>query len=318
MERAKLNQVVTSERFIMFSKALIEDDYYKKMKTESKLAYSLLRNRFNLSISNEWIDSKGDVYLYYPNEKLAEDLNVGKDKVIRIKRELHAFGLLEEERQGFNKPNRIYVGNLEVRKVTEKSFDISDTKVVSKCDFRKSQNANTGSRKTRLQEVANYDTNNTELSKTELSKTEFSNTETNSLDEDEINNIKCSNDSQQPLVVIGQMIQNNPALRVVVQTLIPDLLLNEPEQAQTVVTALDRGYQFLTSELEKNNSVLALQKQLQGDDSIKLFLTKIGGQQLEYMRNHLVDINQYGNYFANGLENRLKIAITTSQSASGF
>lgn len=44
MERTKLNQVVTSERFIMFSKALIEDDYYKKMKPESKLAYSLLRN----------------------------------------------------------------------------------------------------------------------------------------------------------------------------------------------------------------------------------------------------------------------------------
>lgn len=313
MERTKLNQVVTSERFIMFSKALIEDDYYKKMKPESKLAYSLLRNRFNLSISNEWIDSKGDVYLYYPNEKLAKDLNVGKDKVIRIKKELHEFGLLEEERQGFNKPNRIYVGNLEVRKVTENSWDISDTKVVAKCDFRKSQNANTGSRKTRLQEVANYDTSNTELS-----KTEFSNTETDSLDEDETNNIKSSNNSQQPLVVIGNTIQNNPALRVVVQTLIPDLLLNEPEQAQTVVTALDRGYKFLTSELEKNNSFLALQKQLQGDDSIKLFLTKIGGKQLEYMRGHLVDISQYGNYFANGLENRLKIAITTSQSVSGF
>ncbi|MCJ2158954.1 replication initiator protein A [Leuconostoc mesenteroides] len=313
MERTKLNQVVTSERFIMFSKALIEDDYYKKMKPESKLTYSLLRNRFNLSISNEWIDSKGDVYLYYPNEKLAEDLNVGKDKVIRIKKELHEFGLLEEERQGFNNPNRIYVGNLEVRKVTENNLDISDTKVVAKCDFRKSQNANTRNRKTRLQEVANYDTNNTDLS-----KTEFSNTETDSLDEDETNNIKSSNDSQQTLVVIGNTIQNNPALRVVVQTLIPDLLLNEPEQAQVVVTALDQSYKFLTSELEKNNSVLTLQKQLQGDDSIKLFLLKIGGKQLEYMRDHLVGINQYGNYFAKGLENRLKIAVTTNQSVSRF
>ncbi|MBZ6015992.1 replication initiator protein A [Leuconostoc gelidum] len=315
MERTKLNQVVTSERFIMFSKALIEDDYYKKMKPESKLAYSLLRNRFNLSISNEWIDSKGDVYLYYPNEKLAKDLNVGKDKVIRIKKELHEFGLLEEERQGFNKPNRIYVGNLEVRKVKENTLDISDTKVVAKCDFRKSQNATTGSRKTRLQEVANYDTSNTELS-----KTEFSNTETNSLDEDEdkTNNNKSSNNSQQPLVVIGQIIQKNPALRVVVQTLIPDLLLNEPEQAQTVVAALDQGYKFLITELETGNTVLALQKQLQGDDSVKLFLLKIGGKQLEYMRDHLVDISQYGNYFSKGLENRLKIAVTTSQSASGF
>lgn len=202
---------------------------------------------------------------------------------------------------------------MEVRKVTENNLDISDTKVVAKYDFRKSQNANTGSRKTRLQEVANYDTNNTELS-----KTEFSNTETNSLYEDEKNNIKISNNSQQPLVVIGKTIQNNPALRVVVQTLIPDLLLNEPDQAQTVVRALDQGYQFLITELEKGNTVLALQQQLQGDDSIKLFLSKIGGQQLEYMSNHLVDISQYGNYFAKGLENRLKIAVTTSQSATGF
>lgn len=144
------------------------------------------------------------------------------------------------------------------------------------------------------------------------------NTETDFLDEDEKNNIKSSNNSQQPLVVIGKTIQNNPALRVVVQTLIPDLLLNEPGQAQVVVTALNRGYKFLTSELEKNNSVLALQKQLQGDDSIKLFLLKIGGKQLEYMRYHLVGINQYGNYFAKGLENRLKIAVTTNQSVSRF
>lgn len=314
MERTKLNQVVTSERFIMFSKALIEDDYYKKMKTESKLAYSLLRNRFNLSISNEWIDSKGDVYLYYPNEKLAEDLNVGKDKVIRIKRELHEYGLLEEERQGFNKPNRIYVGNLEVRKVTEKSLDISDTKVVAKCDFRKSQNANTGSRKTRLQEVANYDTNNTELS-----KTEFSNTETNSFDEDEVNNNNNNSKKfQQSFIAIGKIIQTNPELRSVVQSLIPDLLLNEPQQAEIVVWALDRGYHFLITELEKGNSVLTLQKQLQGEVAIKKLLLNTGFKQVDHMRDHLIDINQYGNYFASGLENRLKIAVTTSQSISGF
>ncbi|MFT8991751.1 MAG: replication initiator protein A [Leuconostoc mesenteroides] len=313
MERTKLNQVVTSERFIMFSKALIEDDYYKKMKTESKLAYSLLRNRFNLSISNEWIDSKGDVYLYYPNEKLAEDLNVGKDKVIRIKRELHEYGLLEEERQGFNKPNRIYVGNLEVRKVTEKSLDISDTKEVSKCDFRKSQNANTGSRKTRLQEVANYDTNNTELS-----KTEFSNTETNSFDEDEVNNNNNSKKFQQSFITIGKIIQTNLELRSVVQSLIPDLLLNEPQQAEIVVRALDRGYHFLITELEKGNSVLTLQKQLQGEVAIKKLLLNTGFKQVDHMRDHLIDINQYGNYFASGLENRLKIAVTTSQSVSGF
>lgn len=313
MQRISLNQVQTSEQFFMVPKALFVAEPYQQMRIESKMAYSILKERFKLSIKHKWIDESGNVYLYYPNDKLAKMLGVGKDKVIRIKKELQQYGLLEEERQGFNKPNRIYVGNLEIKDVTEKADDTSSIKVVAKCDFRKSQNANTGSRKTRLQEVANYDTSNTELSNTELI-----NTETDSLDEDETNNIKSSNNFQQPLVVIGKTIQNNPALRVVVQTLIPDLLLNEPEQAQTVVTALDRGYKFLTSELEKDNSVLALQKQLQGDDSIKLFLLKIGGKQLEYMRDHLVDISQYGNYFAKGLENRLKVAVTTSQSVSGL
>ncbi|MDG9733588.1 replication initiator protein A [Leuconostoc pseudomesenteroides] len=96
MERISLKQVETSERFYRVPKALLLNPFYKCLKPEAKLAYSLLRNRFNLSISNEWIDSKGDVYLYYPNEKLAHDLNVGKDKVIRIKKELHEYGLLEE------------------------------------------------------------------------------------------------------------------------------------------------------------------------------------------------------------------------------
>lgn len=315
MERTKLNQVVTSERFIMFSKALIEDDYYKKMKPESKLAYSLLRNRFNLSISNEWIDSKGDVYLYYPNEKLAEDLNVGKDKVIRIKKELHEFGLLEEERQGFNKPNRIYVGNLEVRKVTENNLDVSDPKVVAKCDFRKSQNANTGSRKTRLQEVANYDTNNTELSKTELS-----NTETNSLDadEDKTNNIKSSNNSQQSIIAIGKIIQNNPELRNVVHATIPDLLVSDPVQAQIVVKSLADSLLFLQEELCNGNTLLQTQTLINGEERLIYLLEENAKKQLVYMNQHLIDNLQFGVYFARGLADRLRTAITTNKYAMGY
>lgn len=132
------------------------------------------------------------------------------------------------------------------------------------------------------------------------------------------NNNNTSNASQQAFIAIGKIIQNNHDLRNIVQRIILDLLLNEPQQAEIVVNALDSGYKYLAAELEKDNSVLTLQKQLQGEVSTELFLTKIGDKQLEYMRNHLVDINQYGNYFAKGLENRLKIAVTTNQSVSGL
>ncbi|MGL4689200.1 MAG: replication initiator protein A, partial [Leuconostoc mesenteroides] len=157
-----------------------------------------------------------------------------------------------------------------------------------------------------------------EQSKRQSSETNLSETETNSFDEDEVTDNNNSQKSQQSFIAIGKIIQTNPELRSVVQSLIPDLLLNEPQQAEIVVRALDRGYHFLTTELEKGNSVLTLQKQLQGVAAIKQFLLSVGYKQVDYMHDHLIDISQYGKYFTSGFENRLKIAITTSQLASGF
>ncbi|ADG39625.1 hypothetical protein LKI_00410 [Leuconostoc kimchii IMSNU 11154] len=308
MERVSRDQVETNERFYKIPKALFENEFYSEMKLETKMAYAILRDRFLLSIKNNWIDKNGDVYLIYKNNDLQTILSVGEKKVISLKKELANVGLLEEERQGLNKPNRLYVGNINADfEVIHRANPLGD-KELSKRQVRNCQNDRSRTAKTTGQELSKRQSSETESSETYLSETE-----TNSFDEDEV-----TKNNKSALIAIGKIIQKNPDLRVVVQTLIPDLLLNEPEQAQTVVSALDQGYKFLITEFERGNSVLALQNQLQGDDGIKLFLSKIGGNQLEYMRNHLVDINQYGNYFAKGLENRLKIAVTTNQSASGF
>lgn len=175
------------------------------------------------------------------------------------------------------------------------------------------QNDRSRTSKTTAQELSKRQSSETENSETGLSKTK-----TNSFDEDEVNNNNNSKKSQQSFIAIGKIIQNNPELRSVVQGLIPDLLLNEPQQAEIVVRALDHEYHFLTTELEKGNSVLTLQKQLQGEVAIKQLLLNTGFKQVDYMRDHLIDISQYGKYFASGFDNRLKIAITTSQSVSGF
>lgn len=308
MERVSRDQVETNERFYKIPKALFENEFYSEMKLETKMAYAILRDRFLLSIKNNWIDKNGDVYLIYKNNDLQTILSVGEKKVISLKKELANVGLLEEERQGLNKPNRLYVGNINADfEVIHRANPLGE-KELSKRQGRNCQNDRSRTAKTTGQELSKRQSSETESSETYLSETE-----TNSFDEDEV-----TKNNKSALIAIGKIIQKNPDLRVVVQTLIPDLLLNEPEQAQTVVSALDQGYKFLITEFERGNSVLALQNQLQGDDGIKLFLSKIGGNQLEYMRNHLVNINQYGNYFAKGLENRLKIAVTTNQSASGF
>ncbi|MGX4593278.1 hypothetical protein JNUCC76_04980 [Leuconostoc sp. JNUCC 76] len=69
---------------------------------------------------------------------------------------------------------------------------------------------------------------------TKSRETNLSETETTYFDEDETNN----NNPQQPLVAVGKIIQNN---RGVVQKLISDLLLNDPEQALIVAKSLNHG-----------------------------------------------------------------------------
>ncbi|MFK8248677.1 replication initiator protein A [Leuconostoc mesenteroides] len=308
MERVSRDQVETNERFYKIPKALFENEFYSEMKLETKMAYAILRDRFLLSIKNNWIDKNGDVYLIYKNNDLQTILSVGEKKVISLKKELANVGLLEEERQGLNKPNRLYVGNINADfEVIHRANPLGD-KELSKRQVRNCQNDRSRTAKTTGQELSKRQSSETESSETYLSETE-----TNSFDEDEV-----TKNNKSALIAIGKIIQKNPDLRVVVQTLIPDLLLNEPEQAQTVVSALDQGYKFLITELEKGNYVLTLQKQLQGEVAIKQLLLNTGFKQVDYMRDHLIDISQYGKYFTRGFENRLKIAITTSQSASGF
>ncbi|MDV8951500.1 replication initiator protein A [Leuconostoc falkenbergense] len=312
MERVSRNQVETNERFYKIPKALFENEFYADMKLETKMAYAILRDRFLLSIKNNWIDKSGDVYLIYKNIDLQTILSVGEKKVISLKKELANFGLLEEERQGLNKPNRLYVGNINADfEVIHRANPLGD-KELSKRQVRNCQNDRSRTSKTTGQELSKRQSSETENSETNLNETE-----TNSFDEDAVNN-NNSKKSQQSFIAIGKIIQTNPELRSVVQSLIPDLLLNEPQQAEIVVRALDRGYHFLITELEKGNSVLTLQKQLQGEVAIKQLLLNTGFKQVDYMRDRLIDISQYGKYFANGFDNRLKIAITTSQSVSGF
>lgn len=304
MERTKLNQVVTSERFIMFPKALFEDAYYKQMKLESKVAYSILRERFKLSISQHWVDSKGDVYLYYTNENLAEILGIGKDKVIRIKKELHEYGLLEEERQGFNKPNRIYVGNLEISELTENDGNNGDTKVVAKYDFRKSQNTTTGNRKTRLQEVANYDTINTEYKETEYSEKE----------EDDLKGI--NNKIQNSFQKIAENISAHPELRELFLEITPRQSLNDPQTGLLIVEGLVKAEDALKVALQNGNYKMLTNQIIFGDQVVMRQLKTVVKDQLDYMANHLSDPSAFGNYFKKGLSNRISIWLDTASLTS--
>lgn len=321
MKRISLAQVETSERFFMMPKALFELDTYRKMKLESKMAYGILKDRFKLSISNDWIDSEGNVFLYYTNESLGEILGVGKDKVIRIKKELREFGLLEEERQGLNKPNRIYISNLSVSRLTEKSDLDSADKEVGIYDFRKSQIESSGSRKLRVQEVANYDTNDTELNNTKLSNTESFKEK----DDDElINNtrarVNTSLASKNPtdelsneeaFGKIAEVLKDHQDLRPILQSQFEDLLFNETAQALIVLESLVKQKGYLENTMRSGNNVLQDGIEIQGQDYLVKLIQQESKQQLAYMAEHLVNSENFGQYFDHGLTNRIKVAINT-------
>lgn len=79
-EKYNLSQVKT-ERFYQLPKYLFEDAYFKKMSAEAKIMYALLKDRFELSIQNEWVDKNNNIYFIFSNKHLCEYLGYAEQKL---------------------------------------------------------------------------------------------------------------------------------------------------------------------------------------------------------------------------------------------
>ena len=106
---------INAELFWKFPKFLIENKKYEKLSNDARVAYMLIKDRYRYSLSNQWIDADGNVYVIFTIEQLRELLHVGKNKAISIKKSLIDLDLLEIEKQGFdpksqkNLPDRFYL-----------------------------------------------------------------------------------------------------------------------------------------------------------------------------------------------------------------
>ncbi|MCB5005397.1 replication initiator protein A [Streptococcus mutans] len=136
MERISLKQIQNAERFFRVPKQFFESSYYKKMSADAKLLYAILKDRFELSVKNNWIDEDGNIYFIFTIEEIANMIGCGKDKAIKLKKELKKYDLLEEVRQGLNRPNLIYLGSLQVKN-TAKPLKTAE---VGKSEVRNSEN----------------------------------------------------------------------------------------------------------------------------------------------------------------------------------
>ena len=137
----------SKERFYKLPKELVNHPKYKKLSSNARIMYAILRDRTELSYKNNWLDEQGHVYIIFTVDSLKKLLNVGHTTVVKIKKELADMSLLEESRLGMNKPNRIYLlkpnmvmdtglpdsgspesGNHEFQKLEGNDTEYSDTK----------------------------------------------------------------------------------------------------------------------------------------------------------------------------------------------
>ena len=115
--RKSLIQIQATEIHYQLPKVLVGTTYYQKLCAEAKFVYMLINDRLKLSLqtakdTGNFVDKNGDVYVIYPNNELCQDTGYGKDKIIKLKKELIKYHLLDEERQGMKQPNRLYPKNV--------------------------------------------------------------------------------------------------------------------------------------------------------------------------------------------------------------
>ena len=101
-------QNVATNTFYQMPKFLFYSEF-SNMTNDARVLYMLLRNRHELSLKNGWFDASGAVFIHYKREDMRTMLNLSKNTVTKLMKELKTLELIEEEKQGLNKPNRIYL-----------------------------------------------------------------------------------------------------------------------------------------------------------------------------------------------------------------
>ncbi len=192
-----------SEQFAFYRipKLLFTDSRYAGISVEAKVLYGLMLDRMSLSVRNNWVDDNNRVYIYFTLEEITDYLSIGKDKGVKLLKELDGI-LIERKKQGLGKPVMIYVLNFVNSQNSIQSVDNSAEVLTSDVDnsienadldglnaeVRTSEKPKSGEnaevltseipksalRKNRTLDFGKSDSNNTDINNTDLNKTDIS------------------------------------------------------------------------------------------------------------------------------------------------
>ena len=196
--------------FYRIPKILFTAECFKTISCEAKVLYGLLLDRMSLSIKNRWFDEEDRVYIIFTVEEIAELMNCGTQKAVRLLKELDSekgIGLVEKRRLGLGKPNVIYVKNFMVKQpekeekepekpVNTQNCENHNSRVVKttiqecpKSQFKNDENHNSGIGKITTLECPKSQSNNTDINNTDFSENEYNDTESSETDFNETDNI---------------------------------------------------------------------------------------------------------------------------------
>lgn len=103
---------IRQHSYLIVPKELFLNERYSKLNNDARVTYAFLLDRLQLSVKNGWHDEQDRVFLIFTREKLAEIVGVSLRSMTTIMRQLVEVELVEEKRQGLNKPNLIYIGKI--------------------------------------------------------------------------------------------------------------------------------------------------------------------------------------------------------------
>ena len=139
--------------FYRIPKILLENRIYSDMSADAKLLYAIFLDRASLSAANEWKDEDGRIYIIFQVEDIMRILGCGNQKASKLLAELeNSYDLIERKKQGFCKPNLIYVKAVST--------------LMLESHVQKCENHISGSVKTTRTEVLKSHTNNTNYNNT--------------------------------------------------------------------------------------------------------------------------------------------------------
>ena len=157
-------------RFYQMPKVLFTNPRYSGLSIGAKAVYSILRDRLDLSIKNNWVDENGYIYLSFSEKSLSELLDTTEKTVRKYKSELVKYELIIDKRIGQGKTNRIYILKPEIEnnhEYTKKAAENVDVSENGKNDrSRTDENENFRTVKTTGQDREKLPTNDTGFKET--------------------------------------------------------------------------------------------------------------------------------------------------------